>query len=257
MNSISPQNIHVGIVPDGNRRWAKENGKMPWDGHQRGTEVMGDIVKYVFSETDIQYLTVFAFSFDNQKRSEEEKRHLFEIMAEAAIKTREYVPPEVGISFLGDLSLFEGHSFERSFRRKIQRELGTKKEVATLRQLFESIARPGESGRYLTLLAGYDPKREEAEALDQFYDLELMEGEDLCRRFKSLMYDGGRLPDFSLILRTGKDDNNRLSGFLPRLIGKNTYFEAPQIYWPDMTPDKFGGIYMDYRPKFGAERGGR
>lgn len=62
---------HIAIILDGNRRWAKEKGLPGTEGHKEGARVLTEISKYA-NEIGIKYLTVYAFSTENWKRSKEE-----------------------------------------------------------------------------------------------------------------------------------------------------------------------------------------
>ena len=69
---------HVAIILDGNRRWAKERNLPSLKGHQRGFENIRDLVPYIINK-GVKYLSVFAFSTENFKRSEEEVKYLMDI----------------------------------------------------------------------------------------------------------------------------------------------------------------------------------
>ena len=62
---------HIAIIMDGNRTWAKKNNLDPRLGHKKGAETLENIVKYC-NKIGIKYLTVYAFSTENWKRSKEE-----------------------------------------------------------------------------------------------------------------------------------------------------------------------------------------
>ncbi|GAI93118.1 unnamed protein product, partial [marine sediment metagenome] len=70
---------HVAIIPDGNRRWSKLHGLPPLEGHKRGAEAMHTVVEHLISR-GIKYLTVWGFSIDNWKRSQEEVASLFRLL---------------------------------------------------------------------------------------------------------------------------------------------------------------------------------
>lgn len=74
MNNALP--MHLAIILDGNRRWAKDNSKSVNEGHQAGIENLKTITKVV-KDLGIKYLTVYAFSIDNMKRSHAEVDYLF------------------------------------------------------------------------------------------------------------------------------------------------------------------------------------
>ncbi len=74
---------HIGIIMDGNRRWAKGRGKKPQDGHLQGYKNLHDLGRYIFLEKKIPYLSVFAFSTENWKRTEEEVGYLMKLVVRA------------------------------------------------------------------------------------------------------------------------------------------------------------------------------
>ncbi len=69
---------HVGIILDGNRRWAKERGLKPSLGHKEGFNTLKLLSKYVFKK-GVKVLSVFAFSTENFKRSDEEVNYLMNL----------------------------------------------------------------------------------------------------------------------------------------------------------------------------------
>lgn len=66
---------HIAIIMDGNRRWARAQGKQPSEGHKAGAETLRQIAKDC-NNLGIKYLTVYAFSTENWKRSKEEVSYL-------------------------------------------------------------------------------------------------------------------------------------------------------------------------------------
>jgi len=70
---------HVAIIMDGNRRWAKEKGLPSLKGHQAGLENLKKLSKYIFNK-GVKCLSVFAFSTENFKRSEEEIKYLMDMV---------------------------------------------------------------------------------------------------------------------------------------------------------------------------------
>jgi len=70
----------VGIIPDGNRRWARKNGIDVREGHRRGAKVMEKFLKYCSRRNDVSEVVIYALSEDNLvKRSKEELDNLFNI----------------------------------------------------------------------------------------------------------------------------------------------------------------------------------
>ena len=70
---------HIAIIMDGNRRWAVQNGLDKKQGHKKGAEVLEEIAKYC-NKIGLKYLTVYAFSTENWKRTKEEVGALMKIM---------------------------------------------------------------------------------------------------------------------------------------------------------------------------------
>ena len=62
---------HVAIIMDGNRRWAKKNGKTTPQGHKEGAETLKRLAKFA-NKLGLKYITVYAFSTENWKRAEDE-----------------------------------------------------------------------------------------------------------------------------------------------------------------------------------------
>lgn len=83
-NSFSKENFviprHIAIIPDGNRRWAKSKGLKSFLGHKKAVEKnrLEDFIKEA-RDLGIEYFSFWGFSTENWKRSEEEKKHLFQL----------------------------------------------------------------------------------------------------------------------------------------------------------------------------------
>src|SRR5690606_28714684 len=77
--------IHVGIILDGNRRWAKERGLPVVQGHRHGMDVLKDVSFHAF-ESGVQYLSAWIFSTENWKRAEEEVNYLMDLTVKAVEK---------------------------------------------------------------------------------------------------------------------------------------------------------------------------
>lgn len=74
---------HLALIMDGNRRWAKKNSMLPWLGHQEGAKVIEEVVDFCL-DNSIKYLTLYAFSTENLKRPEPEKKYLFKLIKDFA-----------------------------------------------------------------------------------------------------------------------------------------------------------------------------
>ena len=81
MEEIDVQNLpkHIAIIMDGNRRWAKDRGLTTKEGHKAGSKNLENIARFC-NKIGIKYLTVYAFSTENWKRSEAEVSALMFIL---------------------------------------------------------------------------------------------------------------------------------------------------------------------------------
>ena len=77
-NKTKPQ--HLGVIMDGNRRWAVANGLAESVGHTKGCEIFEELLKWCLS-AEIPHLSVFVFSTENGKRSKEEIGHIFSLVS--------------------------------------------------------------------------------------------------------------------------------------------------------------------------------
>jgi len=70
---------HVGMIPDGNRRWAKERGLKPWEGHQEGAGKTEMFLEWCIDHEDISEITFYGLSEENFKRPLGELKKLYEL----------------------------------------------------------------------------------------------------------------------------------------------------------------------------------
>lgn len=186
----------------------------------------------VFEETDIKYLTFYGFSLYNFDREETEKHPLFYKMADISKKIEEWVPEGVGIMTVGDLSEFEQYELPDSGGAK----------PSNLKALFESTKRPSESGKYLTLLIGYDGVDEIEKAADRLLDAQARGEQVSGKNLWDHTYTS-ELPPADLMIRTGNEE--RISGFVPYLISySELHFDKKM--WPAFGKKRLKRILKQY-----------
>ena len=96
----------VGIIMDGNGRWAKKRGLPRSLGHRKGAGVFRDVVLFC-KELGVKYVTVYAFSTENWKRSKEEIDAIVDILREYLKKAfNEFKDENVYVRFIGDFTVF-------------------------------------------------------------------------------------------------------------------------------------------------------
>jgi len=97
---------HIGIIMDGNGRWAKKRGMPRSVGHQKGAAVFKTISRYC-RDRGIKYLTVYAFSTENWKRSAEEVSGIMNLFREYLKDVKNYTKENIRVCFIGDRSVLD------------------------------------------------------------------------------------------------------------------------------------------------------
>ncbi len=76
-----PTSLHIAIIPDGNRRWAKKRGMLPWKGHEKSAENFESLVEWARKNPRVSALTLWAFSTENWKRDSAEVQALMQLFS--------------------------------------------------------------------------------------------------------------------------------------------------------------------------------
>jgi len=217
---------HVGIIMDGNRRWAVNHGLGPVDGHRQAAKktilpIVEEAVKL-----GIPYLTFWAFSTENKKRDTAELKGLFLIFRDAlrdGLKTLE--KRKIKINILGDINWFP-------------------KDIA---YAVKALARRTIKNKTLTVsfALNYGGREEILRAIKKI----IQKGEkvkDLTEEKFASYLDTVGIPDPDLIIRTGGDQ--RLSGFLPwQGVYAELYFA--KVFFPDFSPLEFKKALVDFQAR--------
>jgi len=102
-------NLHIGIILDGNRRFAKKLMKQPWKGHEEGAKRVEEILDWC-KELNIKQITLYCFSLENFKRSKEEVDFLMKLFRkefERLEKDKRIDEDKVKIKFIGQKELLD------------------------------------------------------------------------------------------------------------------------------------------------------
>ena len=209
---------HIAIVMDGNGRWAKKRGLPRQAGHKVGAEAFRTIANDAKS-IGLKYLTVYAFSTENWKRSEEEVDAIMELLERYL---REAIADmdknRVRFCFFGDLT-------------RLSPELQEEARIAVERsKKYEGVQ--------VNFCLNYGGRAEVVRAARQFAR-DCAEGkcrpEDLTEeRFSDLMYSAG-VPDPELVIRPGGE--LRTSNFLLWQSAYSEYYFT-DVLWPDFGPEE-------------------
>ena len=111
--------MHIGIILDGNRRYAKKSGKMPWEGHKIGVKQVKKLIFEWAEELNIKELTLYAFSMQNFKRNEKELSHLmklFKNFVDGFIDSQVLSKKDIKFNFIGQINLFSPEIHQKMLR---------------------------------------------------------------------------------------------------------------------------------------------
>ena len=207
---------HIGIIMDGNGRWAKKRGLPRSAGHTAGAANFRTITRYA-SSIGIKYLTLYAFSTENWNRPEEEVSalmRLFRQYLEEALS--DFMDENIRVRFLGDVSAFSPEL--QALIRRVEEESAAK------------------DGMVLNLAMNYGGRAEitrAMRALASRVQSGALKPEEITEEMISNeLYTAGQ-PDPDLIIRPSGEE--RLSNFL---LWQSAYTEFAyfDILWPDFKP---------------------
>lgn len=225
------EGLHVGIIMDGNGRWATQRGLPRLKGHSRGAETVQEIVE-ASSELGVKYLTLFAFSTENWKRSEQEVSGLMTLFKRyIKSKAERLIAENVRVRFIGG-----------------QDRMDTK--LLELMGWLEYETRDN-GGLHLNVAMNYGGRDEIVRAVQKL-SIKVAQGDieahQLTEEMISAYIDTGGMPDPDLIIRTSGE--MRISNFLS---WQNVYSEFAFVdtLWPDFTAAEFEQVLAQY---FGRER---
>jgi undecaprenyl diphosphate synthase len=231
MNSIR----HVGIIMDGNGRWAEKRGLPRWKGHEAGIEAVRRVTKAACRH-GISVLTLFAFSSENWKRPAKEVNILFSLFRRYLRETRdELIKNGIRLSAIG---------------RRDRLSEGVREGIAAA----ESATLAGER-LHLRLAIDYGSRQEIARAAQSLAELVargLLQPQQIDEGLFIRTMASEAVPDPDLIIRTAGE--RRLSNFL---LWQSAYaeFHFSSSLWPDFEEADFEEALADYQlrtRKFGA-----
>lgn len=233
MLDINRMPAHVAIIMDGNGRWATRHKVSRLTGHNAGMEAMKEIVR-CSSDLGIKYLTVYAFSTENWKRSEEEVSGIFRLLVKfVRLDLSELDEKNVRVRVLGDYSVIP-----EAARRSLDKTLATT---------------GGNTGMQFNIALNYGSRDEIRRAVRHIAaDVEGGRlksediSEDLIDRYLYTGDKNGNVPDPDLIIRTSGEE--RLSNFM---LWQSAYseFEFTDVLWPDFTPEIFKGMIEKFQQR--------
>ena len=120
--SLKKREIHVAIIPDGNRRWAKKKGRPVWYGHVKGAEKLERVLDWCLDYPEVKMISVYALSTENLKRSKEELNKLWWVYKnnlKRILNSKKIVDNNVRVNVVGDSSIWR--SDVRNMAKNVER----------------------------------------------------------------------------------------------------------------------------------------
>ena len=218
--------VHIGIIMDGNGRWAKKRFLPRKAGHSVGAEVFRKITRYC-NQRGIKYLTVYAFSTENWKRPQEEVDAIMKLLREYLVESLEDFKNEnIRTRFIGDITILD---------KDIQ-DLIMEAEKST----------ENATGLVLNIAMNYGGRAELLTAIRLIAD-DVKKGKLLSKNINEAeiskrLYTAGQ-PDPDLIIRPSGEF--RTSNFLVWQAAYSEYWFS-NILWPDYKPENLEDAFREY-----------
>jgi undecaprenyl diphosphate synthase len=220
---------HVAIILDGNGRWAKKKGMPRTYGHVKGCENLEKICS-VAKELGVKYLTVYAFSTENWKRSKEEVDALMKLF-------RNYMKKCIKISRDNKMQVHvigDPTAFDPDLQEKI-------KELEEYSSQYDEL--------YFQIALNYGSRDEIKRAVQKMAEdvkAEKLNPEEISEQTISDYLDTKGLPDPDLLIRTSGEE--RLSNFLMWQLAY-TEFYFTDVAWPDFNKAEFEKAIAKYNQR--------
>ncbi len=220
---------HVGIIMDGNGRWARARGLPRIEGHKEGLKALERILEFN-RYLRIPYLTVYAFSKENWLRDKEEVEFLMSMALNVIKEKLEYFKEKkVRFIHIGD-------------------KKGISEELTQMIDMLEALTREGDVYT-LCVAFNYSGRCEISKAVKEIAHL-VVEGrlrlDDIDESTVARYIYHPEVPDVDLIIRTSGEQ--RISNFM---LWRSAYseFYFTEVLWPDFMPEHFVEAIRDFQSR--------
>lgn len=215
--------LSVGIIMDGNRRWAKARGLSTLEGHREGYAKLKEIINWS-KEAGIGYVTVYAFSTENWNRTEEEVGYLMNLFRTVIGEvTKEAKEKGIKLVYIG-----QRERFAEDIRTAMNESEQSTRECTALT---------------LAVALSYGGRQEIIDAVHR------IPGDKIAtiteEEFSKMLWTKD-IADPDLIIRTSGEE--RLSNFLPWQSVYSEFFFTKTL-WPDFSKDEFLSIIEEYHAR--------
>lgn len=213
---------HIALIPDGNRRWAKQHNLPSLEGHRQGMQRIQELLQHC-QKLDIPVFTVWGFSSENWSRQEQEKNYLFTLFTKAVQQFgHDLIKQQVRFHHLGRQ--------DRLPAQLIKTITNLEQKTATFDQ------------HHFNIALDYGGRDEILRAIQKL----AATGTNLAHITEdqlSAYLDTAGQPDVDLVIRTSGEQ--RTSGYLPWQTTYAEYYFSP-LYLPDFTPAHLDQALEDY-----------
>jgi len=214
---------HIGIIVDGNRRWAADHGKRTSTGHSRGADVLKDLTNKLF-DRGVNFISAYIFSTENWKRKASEVDYLMRLFVK-----------------LLNTYLVDVGSNNVKIRVLGSRDNLDKKIIKVIEEAESKTA--NNTGGTIAFCFNYGGQEEIVSATKKLISSGVDADKVDIEMIKNNIY-GPDIPDIDLLIRTAGEQ--RLSGFM---MWRASYAELSFVdkKWPDMTITDFDKLLLDYK----------
>ena len=220
---------HLGIIVDGNGRWAKERGLSRSEGHKAGAEALRKIILYLSHEKLVNYLSLYVFSTENFGRPTEEVNYLMELFLKwfTTVK-KEYLNENIKIYFSG--------------RKEYLRS-----DIVDAMNALESETADND-GLIVNFCLSYGGRAEIVDAtkniVRKFANNEITINDIDEELFAKNLYH--ELPDIDFLIRTSGE--SRISNFMLWQISYAEFY-FPKVYFPDFDTKELDKAFKEYESR--------
>ncbi len=213
--------MHLAIIMDGNGRWAKKRGLKRIEGHKKGAEVVKEITTYCANNSNIEILTLYAFSTENWKRPKMEVDFLMRLLDNWLKKELPtYIKNDVKFETIGDIS---------KFSNKLKKRIAHTKEITKNNKKLTQV-----------LALNYGARDEITRAFKKLIN----NNEEISEENIQKHLDISR--DVDLLIRTSGEI--RVSNFLLWQIAYAEMFFT-KSFWPDFTSKELEEIISQFKKR--------
>jgi len=220
---------HVGIIMDGNGRWAQKRGLPRKMGHRAGANAFKEIARYA-NKIGLRYMTAYVFSTENWKRPKDEVDAIMNLLRDYLDQLEDHIKENVRMIFIGDRT-----PFDADIQAKMARAEERSKD---------------HTGLTLILAINYGGRAEVAHAAARIAadaKAGLIDPDSVDEAlFSRYLYTDG-IPDVDLLIRPSGE--YRLSNFLIWQTAYAEYVFMSGVLWPDFKPEHLEEAFAEYRKR--------